>query len=48
VESAPRKATLDIGTGGRRFRYYLIWITKLPPGRTKVQIAEVALFRAEP
>jgi eukaryotic-like serine/threonine-protein kinase len=45
IPSAQRRQTVDISTGGRKFRYYLIWITKLPPGGTKVQLAEVGLFR---
>ena len=32
-------------TGGKRYRYYLVWITKLPPGKSSVQIAEIRLFR---
>jgi eukaryotic-like serine/threonine-protein kinase len=30
---------------GRRYRYYLVWITKLPPEESSVQIAEIRLFR---
>jgi serine/threonine-protein kinase len=36
---------ISLDTAGQRFRYYLVWITKLPPGATKVQISEIALFR---
>jgi hypothetical protein len=30
-------------TQGRRYRWYLLWITKLPKGQAKV--SEIALFR---
>ena len=30
---------------GQQFRYYLVWITKLPPGPNKVEISEIRLFR---
>jgi tRNA A-37 threonylcarbamoyl transferase component Bud32 len=32
-------------TNGKRYRYYLVWITKLPPGQERVEISEVSLFR---
>src|SRR3954467_3960951 len=32
-------------TAGKRYRYYLVWITKLPPGAERVEIADVSLFR---
>jgi eukaryotic-like serine/threonine-protein kinase len=35
-----------LNTHGRRYRFYLVWITKLPPGKTRAQIAEIALYRA--
>ena len=31
--------------GGKRYRYYLVWITELPPGAKRVEIAEISLFR---
>jgi len=31
--------------GNKRYRYYLVWITKLPPGGSSVSIAEIRLFR---
>jgi serine/threonine-protein kinase len=31
--------------GDKRYRYYLVWITKLPPGGSSVSIAEIRLFR---
>ena len=30
---------------GARYRYYLLWITTLPPGRQSASIAELTLFR---
>jgi serine/threonine-protein kinase len=30
--------------GGRRYRYYLVWITSLPPNQERVEIGEIALF----
>jgi serine/threonine-protein kinase len=32
-------------TGGKRYRYYLVWITKLPQGAQRVEITDVSLFR---
>jgi serine/threonine-protein kinase len=40
----PRQ-TISLDTAGQRFRYYLIWITKLPPGQEKAEISEVQLFQ---
>jgi len=36
---------ISLDTAGQSFRYYLIWITKLPPDQKKVEISEVALTR---
>jgi eukaryotic-like serine/threonine-protein kinase len=35
---------MKLSTGGHRYRYYLVWITRLPPGQSQVQIAEIKLF----
>jgi len=35
---------IQLDTASQRFRYYLIWITKLPREAKKVEISEVALF----
>jgi serine/threonine-protein kinase len=40
-----KRQRIDLDTARQRFRYYLIWITKLPPGDTKAQISEVLLFQ---
>ncbi len=37
-------ARIGLDTGTQRFRYYLVWITRLPPGQNAAQIAELALF----
>ncbi len=42
VRSADQRFRLD--TGGERYRYYLVWITELPPDTERVEIGEVALF----
>jgi serine/threonine-protein kinase len=36
---------INLGTAGRQFRYYLIWIFKLPPGQSQAEIASVRLLR---
>jgi eukaryotic-like serine/threonine-protein kinase len=38
--------TVPLNTGGRRYRYYLLWITKLAgsPGDYKVEITDARLF----
>jgi serine/threonine-protein kinase len=33
--------------GGERYRYYLVWITALPPEEQRVEISELALFSRE-
>jgi serine/threonine-protein kinase len=37
-----------LSTGGRSYRYYLVWITKLPPDQDNASIAEVALLAPKP
>ncbi|MDX6664686.1 MAG: eukaryotic-like serine/threonine-protein kinase [Solirubrobacteraceae bacterium] len=43
----PTKSTtaVDLDTAGNAYRYYLVWITKLPPNARRAEIAEIALFR---
>ena len=31
--------------GGQRFRYYLIWLSTLPPGMQRATISDLTLFR---
>ena len=40
---AARASLCDLD--GRRYRYYLLWLTTLPPGMQSASIAELALFR---
>jgi serine/threonine-protein kinase len=39
-----RRQRFDLQTT-RAFRYYLVWITQLPPAGGKVEIAEISLFK---
>ena len=34
-----------VDTAGNRYKYYLVWITKLPPGADQVKISEIRLYR---
>jgi eukaryotic-like serine/threonine-protein kinase len=45
IKSAKPSTRLSLDTGHNRFRYYLVWITKLPPGADKVAISEIRLWR---
>jgi serine/threonine-protein kinase len=45
IGDATSKTKVDLDTATNRYRYYLVWITKLPPGQTKASIAEIRLFR---
>ena len=45
---ARRRTRVKLDPGGKRYRYYLVWITKLPPGGSSVSIAEIRLFRSGP
>ncbi|MCU1451247.1 MAG: serine/threonine protein kinase, partial [Acidimicrobiales bacterium] len=35
---------IPLDTAGRKFRFYLVWIEKLPPGASKVQLGDLALL----
>jgi eukaryotic-like serine/threonine-protein kinase len=37
-------ARIKLNLGGARYRYYLVWIVKLPPGMESASIAELTLF----
>jgi eukaryotic-like serine/threonine-protein kinase len=39
------KNRIDLRTDGRRYRYYLVWITALPPEASVAKIGEIRLFR---
>jgi serine/threonine-protein kinase len=45
IPSAKASQRVDLDTAGNRFRYYLVWITKLPPGADKVEVSEIRLFK---
>jgi hypothetical protein len=45
IPSAKASQRVDLDTAGNPFRYYLVWITKLPPGANKVEISEIRLFK---
>ncbi len=38
-------ARIRLHLGGRAYRYYLLWITTLPPGSQSATIAELSLYR---
>jgi serine/threonine-protein kinase len=43
VDASKKKLSLQLDTAGQKFRYYLVWITKLPPSG-QASIAEIVLF----
>jgi serine/threonine-protein kinase len=45
VRSAKAKTSVTLDTAGNRYRYYLVWVTRLPPGGDKVELQEIRLFR---
>ena len=45
MSQSKSRTRVKIDTDGKRFRYYLVWITKLPPEQQTVKIAEIRLFR---
>jgi serine/threonine-protein kinase len=48
VGSAPyvqSRQNVPLTTGKTRYRYYLVWVTKLPAGQQSVRINEVTLYR---
>jgi hypothetical protein len=38
-----RKESFKLDTNDRRYRYYLVWITALPPGEGQVAITQLTL-----
>jgi serine/threonine-protein kinase len=44
IDNAARRMRKPLDTAGNPFRYYLVWITKLPPGGEKVEISEIVLL----
>jgi serine/threonine-protein kinase len=45
IDRATRRTRVDLDTAGRRFRWYLIWITDFAPGQDKVELSDVTLYR---
>jgi tRNA A-37 threonylcarbamoyl transferase component Bud32 len=43
-----RKQRVKLRTGGKPYRYYLVWITQLPPAENRVEISDVSLFAKQP
>jgi eukaryotic-like serine/threonine-protein kinase len=44
-DSVRNRERIAVNTSGHRFRYYLVWLTTLPPGKELASISEVTLFR---
>jgi serine/threonine-protein kinase len=42
------KQRFTLNTDGKRYRYYLVWITALPPDASQVEIGEIVLARPVP
>ncbi len=45
VKTDHQRFKLD--TDGEKYRFYLVWITELPPDQPRVEISEIALFQRE-
>ncbi|HEX6389623.1 MAG TPA: protein kinase [Solirubrobacteraceae bacterium] len=45
LTAAKTKNELTLDTGAERYRYYLVWITKLPTGKQSAEISEISLQR---
>ena len=43
IASAPRQTRVKLP--GNRYRYYLVWIQKLPPGKESASISEIRLYQ---
>jgi serine/threonine-protein kinase len=44
LDDVKRSQQVELDTAGKRFRYYLVWIDKLPEGESKVEISDLALL----
>jgi hypothetical protein len=40
-----KQTTIDFATAGVRYRFYLLWITKLAPAHETAEVSELTLFR---
>jgi serine/threonine-protein kinase len=43
-QTVSRHSDIPLATSGKRYRWYLVWITSLPPGQQTVYVNEVALY----
>jgi serine/threonine-protein kinase len=39
------RQNVRLSTGGVAYRYYLVWITSLPPGQESIDVNEIVLYR---
>ncbi|MEA2176910.1 MAG: hypothetical protein QOG77_207, partial [Solirubrobacteraceae bacterium] len=45
IRQTKARTRVPLDPEGKRYRYYLVWITKLPEGERAVEIGEIRLFR---
>jgi serine/threonine-protein kinase len=45
LDASKARNDVDLDTGAEKYRYYLIWITKLPEGKQAAEISEISLLR---
>jgi serine/threonine-protein kinase len=45
IRATKTRNRVDLDTATNRYRYYLVWITRLPPEKERAAISEVRLFR---
>lgn len=45
VPSVAARDKIDLDTAGQRSTHVLLWITRLPPGKDRVEISELTLYR---
>jgi tRNA A-37 threonylcarbamoyl transferase component Bud32 len=46
VPSVASTQNIPLATHGARYRYYLVWITSLPPGKVSVSLNEIYLYQS--
>ncbi len=47
AKSVAKRQKIMLSRGTTRYRYYLVWITSLPPNRQSVSLNEVTLYRPQ-
>ncbi len=45
VNSVGARQRIPVNSTGQRYRFYLVWITQLPPGQNVASLGEVILYR---